>query len=378
QPAPIAAPPVAAPTASPPAEARSSWISSPIVWVAIALIALAIASVVLLPLLRRPARSKPAVGAAALEFPEGESTGIVEHRDVRTARARIREPGSVRPRPAVGLAATAPAAPSAAKLAPAPAGAPSPKPIGELLKDFDFGLGEGETPPVAAARQGAVPARDLKAPLLDAEPPTASGIRRAIDPFAATPTELAELTAQEKKEREKNASPVQSQAELPSELRLDDFDFKFDDLALGKTARPQSSELPPLDMNIAEPPTKPPSLASTVAAPAGSPMPDLKFEFADITQEIARHGAHEDSLKLNEALQGLGGDTLKRGDKEDAVGGAPGGINTADYVETKLDLASAYMDMGDDVGARSLLEEVLREGDATQKERARGVLNKLG
>ncbi len=226
--------------------------SSPIVWVAIALIALAIASVVLLPLLRRPARSKPAVGAAALEFPEGESTGIVEHRDVRTARARIREPGSVRPRPAVGLAATTPVAPSAAKLAPAPAGAPSPKPIGELLKDFDFGLGEGETPPVAAARQGAAPVRDLKAPLLDAEPPTASGIRRAIDPFAATPIELV---AQDKKGGEKNESPVQSQAELPSELRLDDFDFKFDDLALGKTARPQSSELPPLDMSIAEPPT---------------------------------------------------------------------------------------------------------------------------
>jgi pilus assembly protein FimV len=47
-------------------------------------------------------------------------------------------------------------------------------------------------------------------------------------------------------------------------------------------------------------------------------------------------------------------------------------------VETKLDLASAYLDMGDQVGARSLLDEVLREGNATQKERAGAFLKKLG
>ncbi len=96
--------------------------------------------------------------------------------------------------------------------------------------------------------------------------------------------------------------------------------------------------------------------------------------------EIARHGAHEDSLKLNEALRGLGGDTLKRErvTRKMRLVALRGGLNTADYVETKLDPALGYMDMGDDVGARSLLEEVLREGDATQKERARGVLNKLG
>jgi len=40
----------------------------------------------------------------------------------------------------------------------------------------------------------------------------------------------------------------------------------------------------------------------------------------------------------------------------------------------KLDLAKAYADMGDRDGARELLEEVLREGDAGQRERARALL----
>ncbi|AZG09246.1 hypothetical protein EGT29_16025 [Pigmentiphaga sp. H8] len=40
----------------------------------------------------------------------------------------------------------------------------------------------------------------------------------------------------------------------------------------------------------------------------------------------------------------------------------------------KLDLAKAYADMGDRAGARELLEEVLRDGDADQRERARALL----
>ncbi len=49
-----------------------------------------------------------------------------------------------------------------------------------------------------------------------------------------------------------------------------------------------------------------------------------------------------------------------------------------DYVETKLDLAQAYLDMEDPVGARSLLEEVAQEGSRHQKQRADELLRKLG
>jgi pilus assembly protein FimV len=47
-------------------------------------------------------------------------------------------------------------------------------------------------------------------------------------------------------------------------------------------------------------------------------------------------------------------------------------------VATKLDLAKAYEEMGDKDGARELLNEVLREGDAAQQGQARQTLAKLG
>lgn len=47
-----------------------------------------------------------------------------------------------------------------------------------------------------------------------------------------------------------------------------------------------------------------------------------------------------------------------------------------DEVSTKLDLAKAYMDMGDNEGARSILEEVKQEGNPAQIEEAEALLQK--
>jgi len=50
---------------------------------------------------------------------------------------------------------------------------------------------------------------------------------------------------------------------------------------------------------------------------------------------------------------------------------------TMTEVGTKLDLARAYVDMGDPAGARSILEEVLDEGDGPQKQQAQQLLDSL-
>jgi pilus assembly protein FimV len=50
---------------------------------------------------------------------------------------------------------------------------------------------------------------------------------------------------------------------------------------------------------------------------------------------------------------------------------------TMTEVGTKLDLARAYIDMGDPEGARSILEEVLDEGDSNQRREAQGLINVL-
>jgi len=50
---------------------------------------------------------------------------------------------------------------------------------------------------------------------------------------------------------------------------------------------------------------------------------------------------------------------------------------TMSEVGTKLDLARAYMDMGDPDGARNILQEVLSEGSASQKQEARRLIDTL-
>jgi pilus assembly protein FimV len=61
---------------------------------------------------------------------------------------------------------------------------------------------------------------------------------------------------------------------------------------------------------------------------------------------------------------------------------APGGegapVNAGwQEVATKLDLAKAYQEMGDKDGARELLNEVLKEGDAAQQQQAKTMLAAL-
>lgn len=49
----------------------------------------------------------------------------------------------------------------------------------------------------------------------------------------------------------------------------------------------------------------------------------------------------------------------------------------SDEVTTKLDLARAYMDMGDMEGARDILDEVESEGTASQREEAAALLARI-
>ncbi|WP_018606431.1 FimV/HubP family polar landmark protein [Uliginosibacterium gangwonense] len=53
-------------------------------------------------------------------------------------------------------------------------------------------------------------------------------------------------------------------------------------------------------------------------------------------------------------------------------------LDVGDEIGTKLELAHAYEEMGDVEGARELLEEVVADGNATQKDEARAILQRLG
>lgn len=52
-------------------------------------------------------------------------------------------------------------------------------------------------------------------------------------------------------------------------------------------------------------------------------------------------------------------------------------LSGTDETATKLDLARAYIDMGDAEGARDILDEVVAEGNEAQQQEARDLIGKL-
>ncbi|MBI1174681.1 MAG: hypothetical protein GC139_05365 [Sideroxydans sp.] len=67
------------------------------------------------------------------------------------------------------------------------------------------------------------------------------------------------------------------------------------------------------------------------------------------------------------------------GTEQSAAPAAGGGSKDEHWheVATKLDLAKAYQEMGDNEGAREILEEVLRDGDDQQREAAQALIEQL-
>ena len=113
----------------------------------------------------------------------------------------------------------------------------------------------------------------------------------------------------------------------------------------------------------------------------------LDFKLADInlhatspgTSEVAKNG----SLKFDNtnsmqtvALSTMGGDDEVRLDDFD-LNEASTAISAGDEAGTKLDLARAYADMGDNDMARTLLKEVLEQGSSQQQQEAQSLMGRL-
>lgn len=98
----------------------------------------------------------------------------------------------------------------------------------------------------------------------------------------------------------------------------------------------------------------------------------LKFELPDLDIPA---GADQ-KLDLDLGTEGGEGRKYDFSGFDLDLGGAAG--DELDEVGTKLDLARAYVEMGDKEGAREILNEVLAEGSASQKADAKGMMSSLG
>ncbi|MFT7321724.1 FimV/HubP family polar landmark protein, partial [Congregibacter sp.] len=113
----------------------------------------------------------------------------------------------------------------------------------------------------------------------------------------------------------------------------------------------------------------------------------IDFEHLEIEEDGALDGADDEldfsnvdeQLDLSDALvapQDMSADRFAP-EVDDIEGEELLIADDADQMATKLDLARAYLDMGDSEGARGILEEVIEKGTDEQQQESRDLLTRI-
>lgn len=284
--------------------------------------------------------------------------------------------------------------------------------VGEAeTPDFDLGL---ETPEEEEADSTMVLSEplDLEAPAQETD--TAMDLENELAAFSGE-TEAAEPTAETGQgedaglefdlgdfDTEMNAASTTSAAaeESGDELGIDeDFSLDFDASDLGfetaeestpaETETLETETVAEVETEAAEPALDfdadldlsvdleksadlglEDELAETALTEEPAVSEDLGLDLDMGLAEEAEETSAEDMLELSdetlETAAAAGDDDFDISELSEDI----------DEVSTKLDLAKAYMDMGDNEGARSILEEVKQEGNPAQIEEAEALLQK--
>jgi len=181
------------------------------------------------------------------------------------------------------------------------------------------------------------------------------------------------------------APEVFAQAEtvvVPEPFRTDDDGVEFDvslteSTFLGRSIPESTFNMSSidLDLNAPEIPDSAPILevapestpVKEVVAAVDDKLSDLEFDAAQLSTQVNADFSTAQAETVVNPQFGLEQDLAP--DFE---------ISVNEEVATKLDLAKAYEEMGDLEGARELLQEVVKEGDASQKDAAQLILAKIG
>lgn len=165
-----------------------------------------------------------------------------------------------------------------------------------------------------------------------------------------------------------------------------DFDITSTDIPAAEAAGQAEAALPNLDDLIFDvttihpsvPEAQPEAAKHAEAAPPGDDGMAFTLDFP------IEDGVAEKFEPVAQAADtGLAGITLNLDDDtapvDSAVESVAAGTRDEHWQEvaTKLDLAKAYQEMGDVTGAREILDEVLAEGDAGQREAAQAMIDQL-
>lgn len=255
----------------------------------------------------------------------------------------------------------------------------------DLDSDFDLSLGED------------LPEEDpLAAPLLD-EP--------VLDEVVLDEPVLDEAQVEEQPAAVEAELQADAEADAEADVAADaDADFE----AMLAQAEPQPvADLDDFDLDVSEPVAPavaeeaPVDVAAELAAfdsvPEFDPITeldlpsdfDLSLSLEDDSPAAKSFASELDDVnaELDKLSQNLESPSLEpHFTAEDAVEQPePEPLDDLDFdffsgsdeVATKLDLARAYIDMGDHQGARDILDEVVKDGDGTQRQEAEDMLSRL-
>jgi pilus assembly protein FimV len=120
------------------------------------------------------------------------------------------------------------------------------------------------------------------------------------------------------------------------------------------------------------------SLANEVPTEVMEKPADVGLSLEDFDSEETLHANEDTALEMDASPNYGGGSELSLEDLGEDEELSDDIFADVDEIGTKLDLAKAYVDMGDSDGARSILDEVMEEGDDTQKEQAQELLRQIG
>lgn len=282
----------------------------------------------------------------------------------------------------------------------AAAAEPAAQPHGDLDDAFDLALDDldlGEDKPAAPATQQnddlSFGSLDLDDDLSLGGSPAEAPSAKAEDDFAfdldlpeesaakveapSLADDLGEFSLDLDKDLEKDTHATLASAEDDFLLGLDDdtaslsgvspeeFSLDIDSKA------PQADDLPDdFDLSLADDEPVPAKAADSFAAQldeVSAELDRLSSQNDEAQAPVAAPLAEDSFLASDLALPGEGADDE---DDFDFLSGA-------DEAATKLDLARAYIDMGDTEGARDILDEVLTEGNDNQQQEARELLGRI-
>lgn len=253
-------------------------------------------------------------------------------------------------------------------------------PAADGLDDLSFELDDAFAEPAPASAAGAA---DLDFSLEEEAPAAKAGGSHSLG-------DLTDLDA------ELEFSPASEPAPAPAAKADDDLSFSLDDLEMASEPAPAAAGEISLDEDF--------DLGAGLddAAPAARADADLDFaelETGDLPETPAANEFNlEDVADAGDLDDLTDFDSTLKLDDTPAAAPAPAPaaavaaeaapdlgmddefdfLADTDENATKLDLARAYIDMGDMEGARDILQEVLSEGSAPQKDEAKGLLAQVG